>query len=395
MPIEFGVGVSAQADVLIAGQEAGNQMNEQLGGRKPGLVLVFSSVRFADPRLLRGIRTSVGDCPLAGCTDAGGISNSGPRRRSVTVIGLAGENVEFRVGSSKNISANPETAGTRLTKELMSQLGKKEAKLMLVFPDGLAANNSALLRGICAGAPRLPVVGGSAADDFFFQKTYQYFNDQVLTDSAVAVVMSGDVRWGVGVRHGWMPLGRSRKVTRAQGHVIYQLDRQPAVSIYEDYLGLKKEDLLEDPLAPYSIAYPLGTPLEGHPEFLLRDAIRVGKAGSLVCTGEIQEGKSVRLMIGGYETALEAAQQAAHDAVEQIGRSRLKGALVISSVARQKMLGSEYQGEIDAVRDALGGTAVPMAGFYSYGEFAPLPGSAKKGLGNIFHNESVVVLALG
>ena len=76
-------------------------------------------------------------------------------------------------------------------------------------------------------------------------------------------------------------------------------------------------------------------------------------------------------MIGGYESALEAAQQAACDAVERLGSARLTGALVFCSVARQKMLGSEFQGEIDVIRDALGGAGVRFGGFYSYGELAP------------------------
>ena len=67
------------------------------------------------------------------------------------------------------------------------------------------------------------------------------------------------------------------------------------------------------------------------------------------------------------------------------------------SVARQKMLGSEFQGEIDVIRDALGGSGVRLGGFYSYGEMAPAShdgGRAQKPT-SLFHNESVVVVAFG
>jgi len=154
---------------------------------------------------------------------------------------------------------------------------------------------------------------------------------------------------------------------------------------------------MEDPLASMTLTYPLGTEVSGQSEYLLRDAIRVGKAGSLICTGEVPQGSDVRLMIGGYESALEAAQQAACDAAEQLGGLRAQGALVFASVARQKMLGSEFQGEIDVIRDALGGSGVRLGGFYSYGELAPASRRAggARGRGALFHNESVVVLALG
>jgi hypothetical protein len=153
---------------------------------------------------------------------------------------------------------------------------------------------------------------------------------------------------------------------------------------------------MQEPLANVAITYPLGVVPADRSDYLIRDAIRVGKGGSLVCTGDVLQGSSVRLMIGGYESALEAAQQAAYEAIEQIGRSRLKGALVFSCVARQKMLGSEYQGEIDVIRDALGGAGVRMGGFYSYGELAPAtPKRSGRRGPNCFHNESVVVVAVG
>jgi hypothetical protein len=63
-------------------------------------------------------------------------------------------------------------------------------------------------------------------------------------------------------------------------------------------------------------------------------------------------------------------------------------------VARQKMLGSEFQGEIDVVRDALGGSGVRLGGFYSYGELTKIPQSGGKSKSQ-FQNESVVVVAFG
>lgn len=395
MSVEMGVGVSWQADVFAAGTQAAEQCLTHLSGRTPDLVLVFSSIRFADPKLLKGIRSVTGATPLVGCTDAGGISTAGPKRRCVTVIGLIAKGGRFVTGIARDASHNPTKAGEALGNAL---LGDSPAypKGLLMFPDGLSTSGSEVLRGLEKRVGLdLPIVGGAAADDFFFQKSFQYFNDEVLTDSVPGVLFCGDIKLGIGVRHGWVPLGRPRRVTRAAGRVVYQLDKLPAVSIYEDYLGIKREDLMGEPLAHVAITYPLGTSIEGQSEYLLRDAIRVGRAGSLICTGEIQQGSSVRLMIGGYESALEAAQQAAYDAAEQVGRQRLAGALIFSSVARQKVLGSEFHGEIDVIRDALGGSGVRLGGFYTYGEVAPSESGKGKKRSTMFHNESVVVLGLG
>ncbi len=397
MSVEMGVGASSHADVSVAGQEAAEQVISHLAGRKPDVVLVFSSIRFADPRLLRAIRTATGNVPLLGCTDAGGISTSGPKRRSVTVVGLIAKDCSFVTALERHLSQRPSLSGERLADALLRQATQAPGCL-LVFPDGLTASGSEVLSGIEKKMGRqVPIAGATAADDQYYQKTFQFYNDEILTDSLPGLLICGPVKVGIGVRHGWVPVGRPRRVTRASGHVVYQLDRRPAISIYEDFLGLKREELMQEPLASVTLTYPLGTEIRGASEYLLREAIQVGRGGSLICTGNVEQGSQVRLMIGGYESALEAAQQAACDAVEQLGSARLKGALVFCSVARQKMLGSEFQGEIDVIRDALGGAGVRLGGFYSYGELAHASharGRMQKPT-PLFHNESVVVVAFG
>jgi len=392
MSLEMGIGVSSHADVYAAGQEAAEQVVSHLAGRRPDLVLVFSSIRFADPRLLKAIRTVTGGAPLIGCTDAGGIITSGPKRRAVTVIGLLSKEGSFVTAVERHLSSHSRVAGERLAESLTRQ-ASQTPQCLLVFPDGLTASGSEVLAGLEKKiGNRVRVAGATAADDLYFQKTFQFYNDEILTDSLPGALLCGDIKVGIGVRHGWVPVGRPRRVTRSSENVVYQLDRRPAVCIYEDFLGLKRAELMEDTLARVTLTYPLGTETKGQKEYLLRDAIRVGRAGSLICTGNVPQGSEVRLMIGGYESALEAAQQAAYDAADQLGGTRLKGALVFCSVARQKMLGSEFQGEIDVIRDALGGAGVRLGGFYSYGELAP---PSRKRSTSLFHNESVVVVALG
>ena len=396
MSLEMGIGFSSQADVSAAGQDAAQQVVSHLAGRKPDVVLVFSSTRFASPRMLKAIRTVTGGAPLVGCTDAGGITTAGPRRRSLTVIGILLKNASCVTAVERHISRRAREAGQSLATALMSHASKRPA-CMLVFPDGLTASGSDVLTGLEKMLrPNVGLAGASAGDDLYFQKTFQFYNDEVLSDSLPGVLLSGDIKIGIGVRHGWVPVGRPRRGTRAAGHVVYQLDHRPAISIYEDFLGLKRQELMEESLANVTLSYPMGSQVHGQTEHILRDAIGVGRAGSLICTGDVVQGSNVRLMIGGYEAALEAAQQAACDARDQLGGAPLKGALIFCGVARQKMLGSEFQGEIDVVRDALGGAGVHLGGFYSYGEFAPPSGSRRVRTSSpFFHNESVVVVALG
>ncbi len=388
MSLLMGIGVSTQADVYEAGIEAAQQMQTHLGA-KPQLTLVFSSIRFAHPKLLSAIRHVTEGVPLIGCTDAGGITTWGSMRHSVVVIGLRGTQAGFATGVAHGISQDPEAAGHRLAQDLKaSEPGLIRAALM--FPDGLAGNGTALLRGVQAGlGTGVPIVGGSAGDDYYFQRTFQYFDDDILTNSVPGAVLYGEVSVGIGVRHGWSPVGLPHQVTRAENNHIFELDGKPAATFYERYLGAHRRRAEDLPLAEASMLYPLGWGSDKTPCRLLRSTIRLGDKKSLVCTGEIPEGSWVHLMMSEPESALTAAAEAAQEAVAVVGQSRFKGALVFSSGGRQKMLGHESQGEVDVIRDSLGGVGVRLGGFYGYGEQAPVSNA------NLFHNESVVVMALG
>jgi hypothetical protein len=61
--------------------------------------------------------------------------------------------------------------------------------------------------------------------------------------------------------------------------------------------------------------------------------------------------------------------------------------MVFDCIARKGVLGSGIQAEVSQICEETGGA--PVAGFYSYGEFARTSGSSG------FHNQTLVVLALG
>ena len=67
------VGISNDPDSFEAGKHAAEKALEKHPISRADLIVVFSSVRYANPQLLKGIRSVTGPVPLVGCTDAGGI----------------------------------------------------------------------------------------------------------------------------------------------------------------------------------------------------------------------------------------------------------------------------------------------------------------------------------
>jgi len=209
----------------------------------------------------------------------------------------------------------------------------------------------------------------------------------------INIGFSGEFFFGVGVRHGWKPIGLPMKVTEAKGSRIIKVNDRSALSIYEDYFGKKTEEIRKEPLARMAITYPLGMKIEASDEFLVRDPITVDEKGAITCAAEVPEGSEVNLMIGSKDEAIKAAAKAAVIAKEQLKGNPPAAIIVFNCIARNKLFGRYASKEIETIKSILGEN-VPLIGFYTYGEIAPF-GISGKYRKSYFHNETVVIVAIG
>lgn len=391
MAIKAGVGVSLKTDSKQAGIEACKKALRNASN--PGLVIVFSSVKQNQEEVIAGVKEISGSAPLIGCSSAGEITNEGVYDGSVAVMAIESGQMRAILAAGGEVKSGARKAGANLAKNLKSQRSF-DSKYVLFFTDVLTGNGADVVRGIkdVLGNDFF-IVGGAAGDDFLFKETYQYQNDKVLKSSVVGVGLSGNTSIGVGVRHGWSPIGIALKVTKSNGAILEELDGKPALSIYEDYFGKKAEDIKKEPLARMAITYPLGMGVEGNSELLIRDPITADENGAITCAAEIPQGSEIRLMIGSKEDAITAARDAAMQAKEQLKGKEPKAVIIFDCIARKKLFGRDAFSEIQAIKSVLGEN-VPILGFYTYGEIAPLGGNVSSCNSN-FHNETSVILAIG
>lgn len=391
METVVGVGTSNDANPKEAGAQACKQAIEKVGN--PELIIVFSSVKYDQKEMLSGVREISKDIPLIGCSTAGEITLSGVAEGSVAVMAIQSDAIDFTIGKGGDLKSGVREAGAQLAKNITDS-AKAEVNCLLMLTDVLNGNGAEVVRGIqdVLGKDAL-IVGGAAGDDFLFKQTFEYYNDDISSSSVVGVGLSGSYGIGVGVRHGWMAIGAPMKATKSEGAIVKELDGRPAVSIYEDYFGKKAEELREEPLAKLAITYPLGMSVEGSDELLIRDPITVDAEGAITCAAEIPEGSEVRLMIGSKEEAIAAAKDAAQKALAQLAGKTPRAIIVFNCIARRKLFGRYASDEIATIQEVLG-KDVPLIGFYTYGEIAPIGESVDKQFSR-FHNETAVVMAIG
>jgi hypothetical protein len=398
MSLISSVGVGYGEDSFLAGVSACQDAAGTLeGGVKPNAIIVFASSKYNQEELIKGVRSVSGNALLVGSSTAGEISTEGPiGKPSVVVMALASDDVKFFAASGSSVSENAHEAGKSAAQKVKEQAGDA-LKAFIMLPDVLKGNGAEIVRGVLESlGEHFPVVGGASGDDFQFKQTYQYLNDQVLSDKVVGLGLTGDFNIGIGVKHGWIPVGTPMKVTKSEGAILHEVNGKPAVKIYEDYFGEQEASVLKSEiLAKLAITYPLGLKVEGSDELLIRDPFSVDANGSITCAAEIPEGAEIRLMIGSIEDAVRVAKLAATSALEQLEGKKPKAILIFNCIARNKLFGSRSGEEISAIQEVLG-RDVPLIGFYTYGEQAPMNGEVKNinQCNSAFHNETVVIAAL-
>lgn len=378
--------VSKEPCSRSSGERLGKALLEVLGC-SPTSCWLFSTPSHKLKELVRGIVHAVGVVNLVGCTTDGEISSVGLSTGSVVLCGIATDRIEFHIACAAGLGKDSEAAGKRLGAQLPSTV-----RHIQVFSDGLTGNGCAILRGLSSTVGSdVPIAGGTAGDNGEFRNTWQFFGADVLTDAVVAVGLSGGFSLGTGVSSGWSPIGIAKKVTKASGNIVYELNGQPALEVYERFLGKHA-----DKLPSVGVEYPLGLvdgvgdPCED--DFhLLRATMSVNRSdGSIVFAGEVPEGSMVRLTCGDHASVLDAAERAALSALADLGNSTPAMVFFYSCMARKIVLGRRTREEIDRIRLAVG-PKPPIVGFYTYGEYC----RTRRGGPSLLHNETATVTVIG
>ena len=372
---------------LIRGTDTLAAALAELSGAQPDLLLAFGDVRFfADGGLAASLQAAFPDTALLGCSTAGEITADGVDDGTCTLTAVRFNQTSLTRGSTRLQGMDDSfAAGERLGR----QIAAVNLKSVLIFGPGVQINGSALVDGMSSViGTDVPITGGLAGDGGAFRQTFTLGGEGVTDNAVVAVGLCGDaLRFGHGSFGGWEAFGPARKVTRCAGNILYELDGEPALSVYKRYLGDHASDL------PASgLLFPFAMLGEDHNALgLIRTILAVDEAsGSLTLAGEINADGYLKLMHASTDKLVNGAEAAAEAAVAMQDIPGDTLAILVSCVGRKLVMGNRVDEEVEAVGDVFGSKAV-LTGFYSYGEISPFtPGASCK-----LHNQTMTVTLLG
>ena len=347
------------------------------------LVLVFGA-----PHLLKNdsvFNQLKAACPAAiivGCSTAGEITNAGIADETLVVTLSQFDKVGLSVAATDLQSMDDsEGAGRRLGHTLKTA----DPRAIIVFGQGVNINGSALIDGLRAEVgQQVAITGGLAGDGARFQETVVLTPQGASTSAVVAVGLSGAaLRFNHGSFGGWEPFGTLRKVTRAKGNVLFELDGKPALDIYKQYLGDYAKDLPSS-----GLLFPFEMIDESRSTTgVIRTILGVDEAnGSLTLAGDIDPNGYLQLMHASSDRLVDGAEAAANAAKAMAAHPGGGIGLLVSCVGRKLVMGDRIDEEIEAVGDVFGQNTV-LTGFYSYGEISPFaPGATCR-----LHNQTMTV----
>jgi hypothetical protein len=356
------------------------------------LVLAFGAADYVDaPAPLEELRAAFPQARILGCSTSGEIAGSRVMDGSLSAAVVRFERSD--VATAAAAVAAPEesfAAGASLAYQLNHPVSGQSLRSVLVLSDGLAVNGSELVRGLNSSLPAdVVVTGGLAGDGDRFKRTWVLHGGRPMSGFVTAVGLYGPkLQIGHGSRGGWDIFGPERVVTRSKGNVLYELDGQPALKLYKEYLGDRAAGL---PATALLFPLSIWAAKSGDARRLVRTILAVDEAAqSLVFAGDLPEGHRAQLMRANLDRLIDGAAAAA-DMAEGSHAAPVTGpelSIAISCVGRRLILGERTEDELEAVMDACG-PATRQIGFYSYGEICP------QGVGaSDLHNQTMTLTTI-
>jgi len=379
----MGAGTSVERDPRTAAAEAAARARQ---GDDVKLAVVFTSLQDGLDAIVDEVDRASGGAPLIGCSTAGELSAHGATD-SIVVAMLGGEGFHVTTGVGRDASRSLREAGAAAVRAAVAEPSEGN-EVVVLLSDGLSGDQREVVRGAYSviGAA-VPLVGGCAGDSLRMEQTHQLHGRDVLEDCVIAARITSDAPMGIGVHHGWRKVGDPMVVTSSRDNHVYSIDQRPALDVYLDRLDAP-EDVRSDPQAftRFALRRPLGLDHRSGVEVRFVAGADFEER-SLRCIAEVPQGGLSWIMEGDEESVLSATDAACDAAVEGLDGASPLGFLAFDCIARRNVLGDEHiDREVDRVRSSA--TGAPVAGFYTYGEFARTRGATG------FHNQTLVVLAL-
>jgi len=380
MPIDqmcFAAGISENKNPAAAAKAVAQQVLKQLDGRPCHAAFLFVSAVYETDwtPILQQIHQELGNPLLLGCT-GGGVLGIDQELEFIPAMSLAAAHLPrvelhpFRI-SPEEVE---EDRGAGFWIEKVG-VNPTQEPVGILIPEPYSCDCMPLVVGLNSGYPKMPLIGGLASGGTQAGENALFFNEEVIREGAVGLLLTGDVTLQTIVSQGCRPLGRTFIVTKAQENAVMELAGAPALEALQQlFQTLSPAD---KSLAQRALL--LGVVMDERKEkfergdFLIRNIIGIDPSSGLILVGDkIQVGQTVQFQVRDADTSREDLQHLLKERTPELKKSPPAGALLFSCLGRGRDLYGEPNYDIRTIGAAV--NKCPIAGFFCNGEIGPVGG---------------------
>jgi len=338
-------------------------------GYKPTLAIVFISIK-QDRKAVCEI-LSKENIDILGATSSGEFINGHQSEGEMVVMLLDIDKADYSILIEDIGERNIEEAATQFANRGLQKFTKPAFILCstMISANGKIVDGEGLVRSIekIAGAG-VSLFGGMAGDDITFTGTYVFTNDRSTDYGFAALVLNEEkIELNGMAFSGWKPLGVSRTITKSEANLIYTIGDQPALETYLRFLGGEKSSA-DDQIKFFDtigVHYPIQLDREGREPKMCAPIGYDKDKKALICESEVPQGSTFRFSTPPDFEIIDTVISKAV-ALKKETNADVDALLIFSCAGRLSALGPMAQQENEGLQQVWN---VPMAGFYTYGEF--------------------------
>ncbi len=383
MGTKVGIGVSENPNSFEAGVEAAKSAAAEGSITSCNLAILYTTPKHDPTQLRDGVRSIIGpEARLIGGYSVGIITKDylGYEGYQFGIVLLSSDTVDIDIFIQEGLSDNEFEAGVALGKQIKAKDYKSTPNILIMYDsikerttEGLSLNLATpLIKGMEQSLGIWPPAAGVGMfGDFQWNPTYQWFDDRIEQDTAMALVLSGGIRMDTTIIHGCKPSSDYHTITKVEHNIVLEIDNKPAVETISELLGPGADMSWED----YPLFITLGVNKGdkfgefNEEEYANRLCMAVDKnrGGLVMFEDDLQEGSEVQLMR--RNVYFDYIAKRSEDLLERVGNRKPVFALYIDCAGRASAYCGTEREEAEEVQKAIG-SKMPLLGMYSGVEIA-------------------------
>jgi len=391
MATRAGAGYSEIPASYDAGVEAARAAVAEAGVDACDLTIMYSTSKHDPVQLRDGARSVIGPgARLFGGSSIGAITKDrlGYDGYQVGVAVLSSDSVKVDMFIEGGLPDNEYNVGVALGQQIRSKEYTGTPSILLMYDsvkgkssDGMVAFQlnlaTPLIEGMGQSLGTWPQAAGAGmAGDLASSPTYQWFDDRIEQQSAMALVFSGSAQLDTTIMHGCKPASGYHTITKVDDFTVLEIDGKPALEVVAEMLGPDSYRSWED----YPFFMTLGVNKgDKFGEFREEDyanhvPTRVDKdrGGLVMIDNHLKEGFEVQFMRRDLHN-FDYVTMRAQELLERVEDRKPFLAFYIDCFGRTSVFAGTEGEEAEEVQKIIG-SRMPLLGMYSSAEIAKVGG---------------------